>query len=419
MSSAEFSARPLSLNKLIENMSGAALLAAGITASAAATASGAQALMQTKLNKKNRQWQEKMRKEQWEHDQQVTEDNRRYNEEIYEKYQSPTALRAALQKAGYNPALAYGGSGFDAGGLQVAEQDPSSTPAFEDTYGANGVPALFANGISSAQAVSDVILKDSQARTNYENLKTLAERNLQELDILESTAAIKRIGVITSDEERKIAEYSGKISKLEFEIKRSTKRYAIDNYIKQNSLFYQEILNAGSTRTLNEKKGSYYDAYVSKAGSEITKNLMGAALMMVQMETEEHRQALFDANATYFYSEAAVNAQEERKIAWQAFNEFLDGFKDCATLGDFIAKMSADASAAQWAADHQDEILRLQTKQANAQIIQGYGNMLQSFILTYIALRTKGKAVSVKPTEAGQSSGPQIPARPFTTTSTH
>lgn len=388
-------------------MSGAAILAAGITASAAATASGAQALMQTKLNKKNRQWQEKMRKEQWEHDQQVTADNRNYNEQVYEKYQSPTALRAALQKAGYNPALAYGGSGFDAGGLQVAEQSPSATPALSDAYGANEVPSIVANGISSAQALSDIILKDSQAKTNYENLKTLAQKNLQELDILESTASIKRIGVITADEERKTAEVVRHLNELEFDIKRSTKQYAIDNYIKQNSLLYQQILNAGSKRRLDEKQGSYYDAYVERCGSEIAKNLMGAALMLVQIGTEEHRQQLFDANAAYFYSEAAVNKQEERKVAWQAFNEFLDGYKGCATLNDFIAKLSADADAAQWAADHQDEILRLQTKQANAQIIQGYGNMLQSFILAYIAARTKGKAVSATPSSTTSTSGSQ------------
>lgn len=399
-------------------MSGAAALAAGISASVAATASGAQSLMQTKLNKKNRQWQEKMRREQWEHDQQVTEDNRRYNEELYEKYQSPTALRAALQKAGYNPALAYGGSGFDAGGLQVAEQDPSSTPPLEDAYGANEIPALFANSISSAQALSDIVLKNSQAKTNYENLKTLAQRNLQELDILQSTAAIKRIGVITADEERKICESQRKITELDYEIKRDTKQYAIDNYIKENSLLYQKILNAGSQRNLNEKQGSYYEAYVARSGSEIIKNIMGAALMSVQISTETERQKLFQANAAYFYSEASVNAQEERRIAWQAFNEYLDAYKDCATLGDFLAKMGADARSAEWIADHQDEIIRLQTKQTNAQIIQGYGNMLQSFVLAYVAYMTKGRGVSGNVTPNGKDKSPSIPATDWTTTST-
>lgn len=124
-------------------------IAGVVTAAASAAAAGGNAISQGKLNKKNRDWQEKMFKKQndeWE---------RRQN--FMNEYNSPSAQRARLAAAGLSPALLYGGGA--AGTQGTAVSSPQGPPA-ENIMAPRVDPAAFGASISE---ISEMKLRSAQA----------------------------------------------------------------------------------------------------------------------------------------------------------------------------------------------------------------------------------------------------------------
>lgn len=84
-------------------------------------------------NRQNQIWQENMYSKQVQDNRDNWNANNKYNEEMYNKYQSPEAIMRQLQEAGLNPYLYYQGKG-SVQGVQASQQASS---------GQHGSPAQF------------------------------------------------------------------------------------------------------------------------------------------------------------------------------------------------------------------------------------------------------------------------------------
>lgn len=119
----------------------------------AAAGTGAQAVATGKLNKKNRQWQEKMYARQLADERENWNMVNAYNEEMYNKYNSPVAQARQMLQAGLNPDL----SDISAGGFQPSgDVSASGVPSVSgqnpiDLIGAFMNVAEMVNGLQSMQ----------------------------------------------------------------------------------------------------------------------------------------------------------------------------------------------------------------------------------------------------------------------------
>ena len=117
--------------------------ATAIGAGLAAASSAGSLIAQGKLNKKNRQWQEKMyerrladQRADW---QMQNEYNERLTEEYWDKYNSPTAQVKAAQQAGINPDL----QGLDGSQVSPTSAAMGSSPDAGSAPYQMNVPDLF------------------------------------------------------------------------------------------------------------------------------------------------------------------------------------------------------------------------------------------------------------------------------------
>lgn len=143
-------------------------IAGGITAAGA----GAQAVATGKLNKKNRNWQEKMYARQLADERENWNMVNAYNEEMYHKYNSPSAQVAQYHAAGLNPDL----QDISAGGFQ-----PSGDVA------ASGVPSV------SGQQPIDLIGAFMNIAEMFQGLQSMQLDNdlkKSQLDKLSNSAAM-------------------------------------------------------------------------------------------------------------------------------------------------------------------------------------------------------------------------------------
>lgn len=121
------------------SIAGATAIGAGL----AAASSAGSMIAQGKLNKKNRQWQEKMyerrladQRADW---QMQNEYNERLTEEYWDKYNSPTAQVKAAQQAGINPDL----QGLDGSQVSPTSSAMGSSPDAGSAPYQMDVPDLF------------------------------------------------------------------------------------------------------------------------------------------------------------------------------------------------------------------------------------------------------------------------------------
>lgn len=96
----------------------------------AAASSAGSAIAQGKLNRKNRKWQEKMYNRRLQDQRADWQMQNEYNEEMYNKYNSPIAQVQQLQAAGLNPDL----NGIDSQALPAAGSIPAAPDAGSAPY---------------------------------------------------------------------------------------------------------------------------------------------------------------------------------------------------------------------------------------------------------------------------------------------
>lgn len=159
----------------------------------------------------------------------LTADERAYNEQMYNKYQSPDAYVRQLKEAGLNPSLAYGGNSAgspeiaDYGNIQAGSSPSSSPlPQFDMSHHFSDISK---NLVAMAgQAIQNRLADNDTARVEYQRdvahaqaLKYLSERDLidketygRELDNIfkESTLGkrIEQVSVSVDEATQRIAE---------------------------------------------------------------------------------------------------------------------------------------------------------------------------------------------------------------------
>lgn len=244
-------------------------LAAG---AGAIISSGIGAVTSGNMNRKNREFQSEMlgkqqdfareqREWQLETEKGLTADERAYNEEMYNKYQSPEAYVRQLREAGLNPSLAYGGN--SAGSPEIADYSniqagasPSASPLpqfdmshhFSDI--SKNLVALSSQAIQSRLADNDAARVEFQRQVaSAQTLKYLSERNLidnetygKELDNLfkESTLGkrIEQVNVSVDEATQRIAEskqlIQESLSRINVNEKQASKINADIELINQN-----------------------------------------------------------------------------------------------------------------------------------------------------------------------------------------
>lgn len=159
----------------------AALVAGGVSLAATATSG----IATGKLNKKNREWQEKMHNIQRQESLADIESARAYQNQLIaddRAYNSPESQVERLRDAGLNPSLAYG-QGIDAGNYNIGSPDvasPSGTPV------SSGNIAPDFSSLGNFQAVIPAIMN---AEANQRNASTAEfradfDRNLSQAQVL-------------------------------------------------------------------------------------------------------------------------------------------------------------------------------------------------------------------------------------------
>ncbi len=218
------------------------LIGAGLSLASSGIGAGVSASM----NKKTRQFaaEQQAKQQQFAIDQfnrslaaerELTADERAYNEEMYNKYESPEAMLQQYKDAGLNPSLMYGG--MSAGSPEIAEYGDlqagslSNTPSYPQ-FDVGGHFSDIAQNLLTLgqQSLNRQSVENDTNRVDYEQtvaraqtLKYLAERNLidkqtyeKELDNIfkQSTLGkrIEQVRVSVDEVNQRIAESQQNIS---------------------------------------------------------------------------------------------------------------------------------------------------------------------------------------------------------------
>jgi hypothetical protein len=133
----------------------------------AAASSAGSAIAQGKLNRKNRKWQEKMYNQRLQDQRADWQMQNEYNEEMYNKYNSPIAQVQQQQAAGLNPDL----NGIDSQSLPAAGSLPAAPDAGSAPY---QMPAMdfvgtFAQMASMFQQIEAASLDNDLKREQIRN----------------------------------------------------------------------------------------------------------------------------------------------------------------------------------------------------------------------------------------------------------
>ncbi len=227
---------------------------------AAATTAGT-AIAQGKLNRKNRKWQEKMYKRRLADQRQDWNMTNEYNEEMYNKYNSPSAQVRQLHSAGQNPDL----QDLSSSGLGDAST-PSSSPDVGD--GSFDMPNIDFAG-TFAQMMSVYQQLSSQAIDN--DLKRQELKKIGRDDVLEHLTNLynpkadfdERFNPIIVDADGFGTGKNGEIESIKYAKKGNTNKYYRNlGYSKDAS----RILTA-LERSFNkdEVRSNYYAKKLSTA----------------------------------------------------------------------------------------------------------------------------------------------------------
>ena len=153
---------------------GSAALAAGISATAATAGSATSAAVSGKMNKRTLKFNKWALEKQREWSLQDTADQRAYNEQLYEKYNSPKAQAQQYADAGYSKLAALDGNGSWTIN-PVQSMNNSDTSSFASNVG-NANSQYAANMSSAAQQASAGI---GDAALQFEQIRSLRLDNDQ------------------------------------------------------------------------------------------------------------------------------------------------------------------------------------------------------------------------------------------------
>lgn len=278
------------------------------SAAIGAAANGASAVANSKLNKKNRQWQEKMYQWQLADQRADTESARAYQLALIDqqnRYASPENQVKLLKEAGLNPALAYSGNTTGATSSVAGGQATQAAPT-------PGNPSTFGYDFSGiGQAASDALkysieqqrVKNETSRVNSENALRQADAILkakQAGQISEEVAGIRldnlfkemsfedRLQAISLQNDETVQKINKVISDMSVnDMQKKEMQARIDTFHTSIEQMNAEIMNTMADTTL---KGQQTQLTVAQEEYyHVLKNYQKEmnALVIAKMKTEE------------------------------------------------------------------------------------------------------------------------------------
>lgn len=226
-------------------------LSAIIAGGSALAGTGANAVATGQMNRKSRQFSEKMYNRQF-------ADNLRFWE-MQNAYNHPKAAKERLKEAGLNPALLYGGSAAGAAGVASSVSAPSVVKPDFDIPNFSGIGDA-GRGISSAiMARYDVAIKEKQA----ENLDKQNDLLLQQIKLAQVETNRKQFDLDLDSETRptSVASREAQLRKLNADL-----AFTLDSNDRaniQNAVSVSEAVE----RILTARIGRDYTASLLKSES--------------------------------------------------------------------------------------------------------------------------------------------------------
>lgn len=240
-----------------------------ISAIGSTAASAGSTAASAALNRANRKWQEKkvwaredkLRQEEREYNEKEAAANRAYNEEMYQKYSSPSAMVSQAQAAGVSPSTVMGrnSTGPTIAASSTTPMESGSTPSGADVYGANSIPETIRGvvrdsletSILASQAKKEEVAADMAASEANLKLSGMELANqLTSQNIVNAKATENLINAQTRsenlrgelleiDRDNHQQEYDLKFAQYQAEIDKTLQE--IDNLVAEKNLTQEQI----------------------------------------------------------------------------------------------------------------------------------------------------------------------------------
>lgn len=266
------------------------IIASGISAAAGLGST----VVQSNLNKKNREWQEQQAAIQREYSTEMMNRQNAWNMEMWQKeneYNSPEAQVQRLRDAGLNP-LYYGLDGTSANALESAQ--PLGYERAESNFQTNPLAA----GIDAFVQAKGIENSTKLANAQIDKLKEETRGNKISNDFQDATAAARAesINLANNLSKKQVEEINQSIKESGQRIKESIQR--TDNLVEEKALMEsQKMLNRALEHEADER------------AREIA-TLLPYKQLLIEAQTEAEK-----AHATYLWTQQA----KEQKLIDEGF----------------------------------------------------------------------------------------------------
>ena len=281
---------------------GAATLIAGGLATGAA---GAQAIATGKLNKKNRQWQEKMYERQ-------KMDNQEYN--------SPAAQMQRLKAAGLNPHLIYGNmsTATPVGPASIGTPD-QKTPEIAN------IGSAAANTIAAYQSAQQAQSSMDIQAQQLENMKTANQ--LQMLDGMQKFLAIDKSNFNNSKMEEM---YNYSLDMVKAKLENMTSDTMLKDTTRHINLAENDRKDLANIRSERELQIKIEDMALKQTNSAQSRAMMQTAINKMNSEIKLNDQKYKDiqlglsAQSSYAERQIMQSGSDAEKETWGAIKGLLE-----------------------------------------------------------------------------------------------
>lgn len=260
------------------------------------------------------------------------DEERAYNEEMYEKYQTIPAQVAQMQEAGLNPALMYGSGASSPSAMSPSpEVDSGSASSSGQSYSTfariSQLFSMITGGLQIASKINqesaNAQLMRSEARINKIDADTRGESNKLTIEQMRSNIANANADTLLKEAEQEVAKthvgvnisqaalnelkgewqkFSNKIAKVDAEVAERTKDVVVQ--YKSAELSYLKAQEAFTNAKTEESKTS--------AALNIANASLSHANQLLTMTKYLSEQEMLDSG--YYLTMATKQAEEIKKI---------------------------------------------------------------------------------------------------------
>lgn len=260
------------------------------------------------------------------------DEERAYNEEMYEKYQTIPAQVEQMQEAGLNPALMYGGGSSSPSAMSPSpEVDSGSASSSGQSYSTfariSQLFSMITGGLQIAskinQETANAQLMRSEARINKIDADTRGESNKLSIEQMRSNIANANADTLLKEAEKEVAKthvgvnvsqsalnelkgewqkFSNRIAQVDAEVAERTKDVVVQ--YKSAELSYLKAQEAFTNAKTDESKTS--------AALNIANTALSHANQLLTMTKYLSEQEMLDSG--YYLTLATKQAEEIKKI---------------------------------------------------------------------------------------------------------